>query len=290
MRIFVVVATLSRPETVRQTVLHLERQTRPPDGVLIAAVRAEDAPGIASDRFAVTLLLSEKGSCRQRNAGIEALRDRADVLLFLDDDFVADERYIAELEMLLERNPDIAGATGRIVADGIDGPGFSFEQARDMLARDVPPADQPPTWPTEAMYGCNMAVRLSATGDIRFDEDLPLYGWLEDIDFTYRVGRRGRLVGAAAMRGVHMGIKRGRTSGRRFGYSQIANPVHMLRKRTIPRALAWRMMRNNLLANVGRSLRPEPWVDRGGRLRGNLRALADLARGRLHPRRILELE
>jgi len=40
-----------------------------------------------------------------------------------------------------------------------------------------------------------------------------------------------------------------------------------------------------------RNLRhPEPWVDRRGRVRGNLMAFRDLLRGRLDPRRILEIE
>jgi hypothetical protein len=38
-----------------------------------------------------------------------------------------------------------------------------------------------------------------------------------------------------------------------------------------------------------RSPWPEPWADRFGRFRGNLLALADWARGRLSPGRILEL-
>jgi hypothetical protein len=41
--------------------------------------------------------------------------------------------------------------------------------------------------------------------------------------------------------------------------------------------------------NLVRSLAPEPWVDRRGRLRGNLLALADLMRGRMHPMRVMEL-
>jgi hypothetical protein len=37
------------------------------------------------------------------------------------------------------------------------------------------------------------------------------------------------------------------------------------------------------------SVRPEPFVDRRGRLRGNLLAVLDLVRGRTTPERILEL-
>jgi hypothetical protein len=54
-----------------------------------------------------------------------------------------------------------------------------------------------------------------------------------------------------------------------------------------PRAL--RMILRNLVSNVVKALRPEPWVDRRGRLRGNLLALSDLLRGRIAPDRILDL-
>uniref|UniRef100_UPI00195349D0 glycosyltransferase family 2 protein n=1 Tax=Escherichia coli TaxID=562 RepID=UPI00195349D0 len=64
-------------------------------------------------------------------------------------------------------------------------------------------------------YGCNMTVRLSVihAHGIRFDEDLPLYAWLEDVDLSRRMAPYGRIVGSATMRGVHLGSKRGRSSG-----------------------------------------------------------------------------
>jgi hypothetical protein len=41
--------------------------------------------------------------------------------------------------------------------------------------------------------------------------------------------------------------------------------------------------------NIVHSPRPEPYVDRRGRLRGNLLALADLVRKRIAPERVLDL-
>jgi hypothetical protein len=49
--------------------------------------------------------------------------------------------------------------------------------------------------------------------------------------------------------------------------------------------LIWR----NVLANLARTFRPEPWIDRKGRLKGNVLALRDLVTGRISPQRILEL-
>ena len=92
------------------------------------------------------------------------------------------------------------------------------------------------------------------------------------------------------MLGVHLGIKSGRVSGKRFGYSQIANPVYLIRKGTIPAAFALDSDRRaTWLANVVRSVWPEPHIDRRGRLRGNILASAHLLSGRIEPEHILEL-
>ena len=89
-------------------------------------------------------------------------------------------------------------------------------------------------------YGCNMIARFSAMPDIRFDENLPLYGWLEDLDFSARLRTKGRVVEASRCVGVHLGVKNGRSPGRQIGYSHIANPLcHLARKgsnRLAPRA------------------------------------------------------
>lgn len=50
--------------------------------------------------------------------------------------------------------------------------------------------------------------------------------------------------------------------------------------------LGRRLLTQNLLSNLARSVRPEPHIDRRGRLLGNALALADLVRGRIDPRRI----
>jgi hypothetical protein len=123
----------------------------------------------------------------------------------------------------------------------------------------------------------------------RFDTRLPLYGWLEDLDFSRRMAAFGRIVEAPALRGVHLATKVGRTSGRRLGYSQIANPVYLTRKGTMSWPRAARIMTGNILANSAKSLRPEPWIDRKGRLQGNLLAFRDIVTGRCAPERILDL-
>ncbi|WP_292929403.1 glycosyltransferase family 2 protein [Novosphingobium sp. PASSN1] len=285
LRIHIAIATVGRPALLRETVDLIARQTRRPDGVLIVAPSQEDFGSVTQSSLAPELALSAKGSCRQRNHALDLLEGRADVVLFLDDDFVMAPDYLAAIEALFMADPGIAGITGNLVADGVRLGGFTAAQALDLIAQQAASLD-PAVIPREALYGCNMALRMAHMEGLRFDEALPLYGWQEDIDLTMRLARRGRLISSGRVTGVHLGVRGGRTSGRRLGYSQVANLVYLLRKGTIPKWLAQRLFWQNLAANLLRAPFPEPHIDRAGRLAGNVLALTDLALGRIDPRKI----
>jgi GT2 family glycosyltransferase len=139
-------------------------------------------------------------------------------------------------------------------------------------------------------YGCNMAVRLSPILEhaLAFDEQLPLYGWLEDVDFSRSIARYGRSVRVEGARGVHLGVRSGRQPGRKLGYSQVANPVYLIRKGTMSKGRAVAQIGRNILANTRGLLFNDRLIDRWGRLNGNLLALSDLLVGRASPSRILE--
>jgi GT2 family glycosyltransferase len=204
---------------------------------------------------------------------------------FFDDDFVADGGWLEAAARAFRDDADVVGFTGRVVADGIHGPGLSFDHALNTLAADKEPA-QPSRIEPFSPYGCNMAFRLSAIDELRFDERLVLYGWQEDRDFGAALAKRGgRLIKCTSARGVHMGAKAGRVAGDRLGYSQIVNPIYLLRKGTMTGAEAANHIFGNVVSNLLRALKPEPFIDRRGRLRGNLRGFADVLQGRIEPER-----
>lgn len=283
--IYVVVASVGRAQLTRETIDLLARQTRQPDHVIVVSVSAKDVEGVADSAVEPEVIFTGRGLCRQRNAALDLISDRADIVTFFDDDFVAAPDYLEQVERLFASDPNIVGITGDLLADGINNSGYSVKQALAIV--EARPVDfEPALRKRLALYGCNMSIRLSAATDLRFDEALPLYGWQEDIDFTYQVGQRGRLVSTHAVTGVHMGVKGGRTSGKKVGYSQIANVIYLKRKGTMQPGLGERLMFANLTSNLVRSLWSEPHVDRRGRLWGNALAIADLFRGRLDPRKI----
>ncbi len=286
------IATAGRRMILAETLLELAHQTRLAETVLICPAAADDfdATQAAKLPFPVKVVTGSRGSSAQRNAILDAAQ-HFDVVIFFDDDFFAAPTYLAELEACFAANPQVVVATGKTLADDIKGPGLSPDEARTIIASFVPSDEALPLTDHYAGYGCNMAVRLEPvrTHGLRFDENLPLYGWAEDVDFSRQLAAYGRIVKNWRMTGVHLGIKGGRTSGVRFGYSQIANPYYLWRKGTTRGGGALSQLVRNVLINIIKSIRPEPWIDRRGRALGNLLGLADFFRGRLDPRRILNL-
>ena len=290
-RIAVGIATVGRPEVLINTLSALRRQARPADAIFVCAPGDADVLGVAESAPDVHALTGPRGLPHQRNVILGAAHD-FDALAFFDDDFVPCARYLAEIEAAFARHDDVVLITGDVVLDGIIGPGLSFEEGdRAVKASSGAPVKQPAMADVYNAYGCNMAARLSAVkrAGAMFDESLPLYAWLEDVDFSRQLARQGRVVKLAAARGVHLGVKSGRQSGVRLGYSQVANPVYLMRKGTCTLSKGLPQIGRNLLANFSKALWPELYVDRRGRVRGNLQALLDIARGRVTPARALEL-
>lgn len=284
----VVIASLGRPELVRQATVSMEAQTCRPDMLLFSVVGDADYPAGLEQSARLQIIKGRKGLCAQRNNALDWLGERYDIVVFYDDDFVPSKFSIERIREFFRLHPEVAGATGNVLDDGINSAGISYEQAQEILRRHEERNFAPLCIVTalHGLYGCNMAYRASAIGDARFDERLKLYAWQEDIDFAATLARRGRIVKTFAFAGVHQGVKIGRTPGTRLGYSQIINPSYLVRKGTMRKSFAARLMLRNFLANHIRLMRPEPWVDRWGRAKGNWIGILDLLRGRLTPERI----
>jgi GT2 family glycosyltransferase len=288
-RLAVGIPTVGRASILRDILLELTRQTRQPDSVIVCGTKPADVEGVSDVFPQAQVLLCDPGLPRQRNV-ILAAATGADIVVFFDDDFLPDVQYLEQVENQMELDGNIVLVTGLVLADGITGPGISTSEGRIVLARAGSLRDQVKT--VFSGYGCNMAVRAATmrTNNILFDERLPLYGWQEDVDLSRRLAAFGRVVEVASARGIHLGVKLGRSSGVRLGYSQVANPLYLFRKKCgYPFSRALEHIARNMAMNLVHCPWPEPHVDRRGRLRGNILALRDLMLGQMIPERILEL-
>jgi len=278
--------TTGRAGILAETLAELCRQTRPADRLVVSGAAAEDVAGIAP----AIAMLAPRGLTRQRSAVLAAVAD-CDVVVFFDDDFLPAPGWLAAAEAAFAADADVVAVTGHVVADGVKGPGLSAAEGRRLLMSDPGAAEGEPPVPVYNAYGCNMALRLAPMRNhgVAFDEGLPLYGWYEDIDLCRRLARHGRILRVPQAAGVHLGTKAGRTSGKRFGYSQMVNPVYLARKGSYGWMRALASMARHFAKNLVRTPMPELWVDRAGRLHGNLLGLAGLLRGRVTPARITDL-
>ncbi|MBC8049317.1 MAG: glycosyltransferase family 2 protein [Chitinophagales bacterium] len=292
MKLAVIIPTLNRKALVTKVLGLLDDQTRPPDEVIVSAPDDGHTEPYQARNFKLSFSYGTKGSCAQRNRAMDLVRNKVDVLIFFDDDFLPARTYLENLEIAFEQNPNWQVIGGRLAADGAqDGRGYSFDEGLAILRAAENAADPMAGSVSHhpGAYGCNMSLRTANLGDLRFDERLALYGWQEDIDFTSQLGKFGAIVGIRSLLGVHLAEKAGRVNGVKFGYSQVCNPIYLMRKGTMPARFGLELMCRNMAANLLKSMWPEPYLDRRGRLKGNIIALSHACFGRIEPEYILKL-
>ena len=287
MKIGIAIASRKRPKEIADLLGLLRQQSLLPYRIAISVTDPDDLPSDLPQN-GVQILIGSPGLCVQRNRAMAALSTDCDVVLFYDDDFIPSRRALQGVSELFSSDDQIAAATGLVLDDGVKKGGISLLDSINIVDRFD--ACDPPARlieETPSTYGCNMAFRTRAVGALRFDERLPLYGWQEDVDFSSRVRKCGKVVYSNLFAGVHRGVPSGRSPGRALGYSQVVNPAYLVSKGTMPSGTAAKLIVRNLLANHLLALFPERHIDRAGRALGNWDGLFDVLTRKYRPENIL---
>lgn len=305
MKAFVVIATKGRSKETYTLLEYLARQTETATHLVIVGSEEKDIEGLQQHPLVITaqatILLAQAGLTIQRNAGLDALLPRVTALdsrdwfvTFFDDDYRPASNWLECAAQAFSQHPSTMGLTGNVLADGVNSEfGISEDDAAAYLSGSKPAQSHWSTAPyakkVRSLYGCNMAYRGTVAAGLRFDEELPMYGWQEDADYSGRARRFGSLLHEPSCRGVHLGVSAGRTSGVRFGYSQISNPIFLVRKGSMGWPKALKLISKNCIANITKTLLRVPIKDFPGRLKGNYLACVHLLSGKLHPQNILKI-
>jgi hypothetical protein len=300
----VVIATKGRSTWLPSLITNLTSQTLLPHSIVVVGSETSDVESLRdyvceNDVIVEVITSSTPGSCIQRNCGLTTSRkllgeNQDFFVVFFDDDFRPAPNWLEQAQLTFQGDPTVMAITGQVLADGVHGASISEEQAEAYISGRIPAN---PHWasgdtvrPVGSVYGCNMAFRKRVVETYQFDENLPLYGWQEDQDLTAQAKKFGRAIYVPQCKGVHLGISSGKSPGIKVGYSQIANPLYLLKKGTMPPKKAWLFMTKNLAANAIKSFsNKRKRVDYPGRLKGNTLAIADALLGRCHPTNILKL-
>lgn len=290
MSVAVIICTVDRPDALRRVLLSVHGQTLQAEQVVICLPDASKLPGDIADDSRNLIVDGVKGLTRQRNLAVDAVPRDIDHIAFFDDDALPRADYLERATAILNASPEVVGVTGEVVRDGA--------KERVELTETEMMAALEESWQSESvgsmdvksLYGCNMVVRANVVRQARFDERLPLYAWLEDLDFSRRSMAKGRLVKDCGVVTVHQGSNSGgRRQHRRLGYSQMSNPIYLWRKGSLTPQDLVPLVGKPLLANLKGSVVGSERHERRERLAGMGLALADVARGRLTPERMSDL-
>lgn len=282
----IVLASAGRRAILAETLKSLADQTVQADQLIVVCPTNDDAPG-EIEGVDFIFVESAKGLTRQRNSGLDNLIDGCDLVMFFDDDVALADDYIEAAVDLFANRPEIVVSTGTNAADGVRIGGITRDDAVAAIRATKPTQKWAIVGHT---YGCNMVARASIAKQVRFDERLPLYGWLEDRDFGARCGRFGEVGKTGACVFAHLGAGSGRVSGACFGFSQIMNAVYLWRKGSMTAAETIRHVTRALTGAIYWRIRDDRRLGRSDRLRGCMIAVGQVVRGRVEPERVLEIE
>lgn len=201
MKISCVIPTLERPTALERTLRSLDRQTRPPDEVVVILQR--ESPSLPEERWKFSLAvhrLHTPNAQRARNAA--ATFATGDLLLFLDDDVEAGSDLIEKYLKAFE-DPRLGAACGAILEQGQE-PTLSIppEAKEEPLGWTKFPLHFGGDSPTRNFSSCNTCVRrglhLESGG---FDEHF-VATLFDDSDWSIRLARR---LEDRGLRGMHLG-------------------------------------------------------------------------------------
>lgn len=223
----------------------------------------------------------------QRNAGVRALRHDITLVSFFDDDILLEEGAIrAMYEFWEDASDDTGGAAFNIANEIYKKPSFlekffivndkrpsrilrSGFQSRVSFVRSTTQVD----W----LAGCSMVWRRDLFGEFMFDERFSGYARYEEVDFSYRVGKKYKLFIVAEARVAHLSRNEDVSFSYSLGRMEAVNRFYFVKKnRSLSKALClWAlggMMLNNFVKGL---LKPEGrYIRRGcGNLRGLLQII-----------------
>jgi len=249
LRIAFVVATKDRPGELRRLWQSLLDQSRVPDEVVVVDAGAR-TPSLStgSDRARPVLRMissSVASASRQRNTGLDAVGPDASLVGFLDDDAVLEPDAVEEmLRFWALAGADVAGAAFNMTNHPpLDWPflkrlplverlglysGRGGAVTSSGFQTMIGPVDAT-AWTDWLPSGASV-WRREIFPRFRFDEWFTGYSYLEDLDFSYRVGKAARLAVVAPARYRHLPAAGGRGTGYAFGVREVLNRTHFVRK------------------------------------------------------------
>ncbi|NPV62777.1 MAG: glycosyltransferase family 2 protein [Methanotrichaceae archaeon] len=210
--ISVIIPTYNRVEDLESCLKSIVVQTRKPKEVLIVDDSEGDKTRLqveakgeefGEEGIALRYLRNTRGRSLAvaRNEGIN--NAQGEIILFLDDDVILNEDYVENLSDIYTSVPGCNGVQGHILLkDKLNGfynlmsRSIFYNYVEKNSCRVLPstcityPHPLETTIKCEWLAGSNQSYRRSVLKEFNFDENFRRYSWREDVDLSYRIGKR----------------------------------------------------------------------------------------------------
>ncbi|MBB4803635.1 GT2 family glycosyltransferase [Flavobacterium nitrogenifigens] len=267
-----IICTYMRPEPLLNLLKSVQEQTLYPDEILIVDGSPDNKTELLLKINNIEKLKyfcveeKDRGLTRQRNYGISKVNIDSEIVCFLDDDVVLDNKYFESLLDTYRVFPDALGVGGYIdnetkwekvdenyipsikefCFDGWkrkDGsrfvlrkklnldsdcpPGFSPRFSHGRSVGFLPPSNK--TYQVEQLMGGVSSFKKSIFKTFSFSTYFEGYGLYEDADFSLRVAKQGNLYLNTAASLSHYHAPSGRPNHYKYGKMVVRNGWYVWR-------------------------------------------------------------
>jgi glycosyltransferase involved in cell wall biosynthesis len=253
----VAVCTYQRASSLQRFVLSLAAQSLSPDSLIVVdASRDVETECILQEfielgniSFSVLYLRVNghlRGLTRQRNVALDWCA--TDLIAFFDDDIVLEPDCVKEMESAIRQSEDIVGIGARILDEDAK-PGLLWNSLQWLGAvPDLTPGEYQRSGliaplrllgeyqneiDVDRLPGGCTVWRTSLAQKERFSEFFHGYAQSEDLEFSLRMAKYGRLVASGKAQARHLHATQGRPDQIGLGRMGIINR-HFIHRTTLP--------------------------------------------------------
>jgi len=246
MKISVIIPTKNRPEELKSCLKSISRQTKRPDEIIIVYAGSQpDVKGLTEliGKIKLRFFRNQKMIMTHgKNIGLN--KAIGDIIFIFDDDVIVQKNYLRETAKIFQDDPQ--RKIGIVVGSITNTPKQSFEffQKIFLLAgegcyRVLPSGANvinnrgaKNTKEVDWASGCAMAIRRKVAQEFKVNEqyDLFSYGLGEDLDYSWRVGKRYKIIFNPRSRLKHIFSQRGRINDFLYGFIYVINREYFVNK------------------------------------------------------------
>ena len=243
-----VVATKNRPKKLHRMLKSLDTQSCRPDQIIIIDGGTLSVKNVLEDFPELHLVYKTffpPSAAKQRNFGLGEVSPDITLVGFLDDDVELDALAVENLLLYWENAPDHVGGVALNMMNHPDLFASSLKHLPFAERLGLYSQNKGDVLPSafQTMIGTvreNVFVNWLPTGAVvwqknifenyLFDEWFSDYSYLEDLDFSYRVGKKYRLMVLGEAKYYHFPALKGRGSDYRFGLREVKNRLYLMKK------------------------------------------------------------